>query len=85
MSARSYCYGSIFPGFTRLENNKPLNRIAFSALAVSHGIGAQSRTLDVKPDGWDKCVACADYRTCYDLSLSKLVMNTILANGWYRA
>jgi hypothetical protein len=85
MSARSDCYGTMFPDFTQLENNKPLNSPAFSALVVSHGIGAQGRTLEVKPDGWDKCVACPDYRTCYDLSLSKLVMNTLLANGWYGA
>ena len=85
MSARSDCYGSMFPDFTRLENSKPLKSVAFSALVVSHGIGAQSSRLDVKPEGWEKCVTCADYRTCYDLSLSKLVMNTILANGWYGA
>ena len=82
MSARNDCYGSMFPDFTRLEKNKRLNSPAFSALVVSHGLGAQSRTLEVKADGWDKCVACADYRTCCDLSLSKLLMNTILTNGW---
>ncbi len=85
MSAHTGCYGTLFPDFTRLEKNKPLNSPAFSALVVSHGIGAQDRKLDVKSDGWDKCVACADYRTCYDLSLSKLLMSAILANGWYGA
>jgi hypothetical protein len=82
MSAHSDCYGTMFPDFTRLEKNKPLGSPAFSALVVSHGIGVQSRTLEVKPDGWDKCLACADYRTCYDLSLATLLMKTILANGW---
>ena len=85
MSAHSDCYSKMLPDFTRLEKNKPLISPAFSALVVSRGIGTQSRSLEVKPDGWDKCVACDDYRTCYDLSLSKTVMNTILANEWYGA
>lgn len=85
MSAHSDCYGKMFPDFTRLEKNKPLTSPAFIALVESHGIGVQRRSLEVKPDGWDKCVACDDYRTCYDLSLSKMLMNTILANGWYGA
>ena len=49
-----------------------------------YGFGVQGRKLEVKGEGWEKCMACADYRTCYDLSLAKLVMNTLLANGWYR-
>ena len=85
MSGHNDCYGTMFPNFTRLEKNKPPSSPAFSALVVSHGIGVQSRTLDIQPDGWEKCITCDDYRTCYDLSLSKLVMNTILANDWYGA
>jgi hypothetical protein len=50
-----------------------------------HGIAVQSRKLEVKGEGWEKCVACVDYRTCYDLSLAKLLMNTMLVNGWYGA
>jgi hypothetical protein len=75
----------MFPDFTRLEKNTPLGSPVFSALVVSHGIGVQSRTLEVKSDGWDRCVACADYRTCYDLSLARLLMSTLLTSGWYGA
>jgi len=85
MSARCECYGAMFPDFTRLEKNKPLSSLAFTALVESHGIGDQGRKLEVKQEGWEKCVACADYRTCYDLSLAKLLMKTLLANGWYGA
>jgi hypothetical protein len=52
---------------------------------VSHGIGVQNRSLQVKPEGWDECVQCPDYRTCYDLSMAKLHMKTLLANEWYGA
>jgi hypothetical protein len=85
MSARCDCYGTMFPDFTRLERNKPLSSPAFTALVEGHGIGVQGRKLEVKGEGWEKCVACADYRTCYDLSLAKLLMNTMLVNGWYGA
>jgi hypothetical protein len=85
MSTRSECHGTMFPGFTRLEKNKPLVSPAFTALVESHGIGVQGRKPEVKPDGWEKCAACADYRTCYDLRLAKFLMNTILVNGWYGA
>jgi hypothetical protein len=85
MTAFPDCYGTMFPDFTRLERNKPVEGVAFTALVMSQGIGVQGRKLEVKGDGWDKCVACSDYRTCYDLSLAKLLMNTLLANGWYGA
>jgi hypothetical protein len=85
MSARCDCYGTMFPDFTRLERNKPLSSSAFTALVEGHGMGVQGRKLEVKGEGWEKCVACADYRTCYDLSLAKLLMNTMLVNGWYGA
>jgi len=75
------CYGRMFPDFTRLKKNTPLESPAFSALIVSQGIGVQGRTLQLKPDGWHHCVACADYRTCYDLSLAQLLMKTVLANS----
>ena len=85
MSARCDCYGTMLPDFTRLEKNKALTSVAFSALVQSHGIGVQGRKLEVKLEGWERCVACADYRTCYGLSLAKLLMNTVLVNGWYGA
>jgi hypothetical protein len=75
----------MFPDFTRLENNKALRNPAFTAFVESHGIGAQGRKLEVNMEGWEKCVGCSDYRTCYDLSLAKLLMKTVLANGWYGA
>jgi len=83
MNTHSDCYGTMFPDFTRLEANKPLASPAFTALVVSHGIGVQDRKLEVKGDGWENCVSCSDYRSCYDLSLAKLLMNTLLVNSWY--
>ena len=84
---RQECYGRMFPDFTRLKRKEALEGQAFTTLVVSSGTGAQGRTLEVKGEAWEKCVACADYRTCYDLSLAKLemndvLMNTMAANPW---
>ncbi len=85
MSNHPNCYGEMFPDFTRLEKNKKCESQAFAALVVSHGIGVQGRSLEVKQEGWEKCVACEHYRPCYDLSMAKLFMKTLLANDWYGA
>jgi len=87
MRAFPDCYGTMFPDFTRLKRHERLEGQSFTALVESSGTGAQGRTLEVKREGWEKCVACADYRTCYDLSLAKLemndvLMNTMVANPW---
>jgi hypothetical protein len=81
MKTHSDCYGSLFPDFTKLRYNLPLASRAFRALATSRGIGVQNRTLDVVSDEWEKCIQCPDYRTCYDLSLAKFMMNAVLAGG----
>ena len=77
---RLSCYGAMFPDFTRLKLKEKLEGQAFIAQVVSSGSGAQGRKLEVKQDAWEKCVGCPDYRTCYDLSLAKLLMNDILMN-----
>jgi len=84
---RAECYGKLFPDFTRLKRKERLEGQAFTALMVSSGTGAQGRSLEVKGEAWEKCVACPDYRTCYDLSLATLEMNevlmkTMLADAW---
>lgn len=81
------CYGNMFPDFTRLRRTEALEGQAFTARVVSSGTGAQGRNLAVKIEAWEKCAACLDYRTCYDLSLAKLemnnvLMNTMVANPW---
>jgi hypothetical protein len=85
--ARQECYGKMFPDFTRLKRKERLERQAFAALVTGSGAGAQGRSLEVKREAWEKCVACPDYRTCYDLSLatfemSDVLMNTMVANPW---
>jgi hypothetical protein len=51
---------------------------AISATVTSVGSGVQGRTVTVDPRGWDECRRCADYRTCYDLSMAKLEVEVAL-------
>ncbi len=74
------CYGTIFPDFTRLKFKERLEGRAFTARITSSGIGTEGRDLEVKAEDWEKCLACPEYRTCYDLSMAKLLMNEVLVN-----
>jgi hypothetical protein len=80
MNPHPDCYGTMFPDFTRLKRKERLEGRAFTALVIGSGTGAQDRSLEIKSEAWDRCVACPDYRTCYDLSLAKLEMNNVLMN-----
>lgn len=74
------CYGAMFPDCTHLKYKQKLEGHAFAALVVCSGTGAQGRNLEVKAEAWEQCMACPDHRTCYDLSLAKLLMNNVLMN-----
>ncbi len=81
------CYGSMFPDFTRLRRGEAVEGQAFTALVTGSGTGPQGRDLEVKREAWGRCVECADYGTCYDLSVARLLMNgvlmnTMVANPW---
>jgi hypothetical protein len=80
------CYGKLFPDFTRLKRGEQDGQ-AFSAVITGAGTGAHGRNLDVKTEAWLKCSECPDYRSCYELSVAKMLMNQVLmrtcvANPW---
>jgi len=80
MNAHPDCYGKLFPDFGHLNFNQPTEGKAFSVFVKRIGIGTQRRELTVKPDAWDECVACPEYRTCYDLSMAKLALHEALVS-----
>jgi hypothetical protein len=71
---RKTCYGNLFPNLLALTTNRMEEGQAFSALVESFGIGVHDRKVAVNMGEWEKCAACPDYRTCYDLSLGKLIL-----------
>jgi hypothetical protein len=81
MSAKQHreCYGNMIPDFEHLQYNKPTDGKAFRVFVENIGAGRQRREQEVKLEGWDECAGCADYRTCYDLSMAKLSLHRALA------
>ena len=69
------CYGTLFPDMLHFQPNRPAVGAAFACSASSCGIGTQSVEMTVDRAGWDHCVACPQYRECYDLSLGKLLLS----------
>jgi hypothetical protein len=64
----------MLPDLSRLEYNQPLKGKAFTVEARSKGIGVSELRVTVDKDGWEACLACPEYRSCYDLSMVKLVL-----------
>ena len=85
MSNSAKCFGGMFPDLTRLQEGGAVEGKTFAVLVASQG--QQSRKLEMKREECEKCAQCPEYRTCYDFSLAKLVMNWVLmqtmrANPW---
>jgi hypothetical protein len=68
------CYGSIFPDLLRMHANQRARGKVFSAFVRSVGVGVQERQVSVDESAWEECAKCPDYRTCYDLSMGKTVL-----------
>jgi hypothetical protein len=70
---RPECYGKIFPDMLNFTRNKVNQGHVFGATVQSFGLGVQDRKMSVDFSVWEKCLACPEYRTCFDLSLGKLI------------
>jgi hypothetical protein len=74
------CYGGMFPDLAALEYNVAQRGKAFVAEVRSQGIGVQSAELKTDAAAWAQCIACPEYRTCYDLGMAKLMLRRALAS-----
>ena len=73
------CYGNMVPDFEHLQYNKPTEGKAFRVFVENIGVGRQRRQLELRPEGWEECLGCGDYQTCYDLSMAKLALHEAMA------
>ena len=73
--AKRGCYGRLFPDVTRLEPNQHHAGAVFGCRpnGAGNGAGAASVAFTVDEANWERCVDCAHYRSCYDLSMAKLL------------
>ena len=85
MKTKPKCYGTMFPGFSKLEFNTPNEGKAFTVL-VGSSMGITNRQSSVKMEGWDACTECPEYDRCYDLSMAMLLLHQAIQNyGMTRA
>jgi sulfatase maturation enzyme AslB (radical SAM superfamily) len=68
------CFGKIYPDLSRVEYNKVLAGKVFKVRINCTGLMPQSRQLECELKEWEECQSCEHYRSCYDLSNSKLFM-----------
>ena len=88
MSNFPECFGGLFPDLIRLQDGGAVQGKTFTALVAS--CGQLSHKLEMKREECEKCAQCPEYRTCYDFSLAKLLMNAVLMqtlrmNPWVRS
>jgi hypothetical protein len=78
MTEKKECFGKVFPDLDRLEFNKQLKSEVFSVNLRSQGIGIQGRQIDTDHEAWDRCQDCESFRSCYDLSMARFVLDNAL-------
>jgi len=71
--AKRSCYGKLFPDVSRLEANRQHGGEVFGCRLNRLGAEAQSVEFTVDEAKWERCVDCPHYRSCYDLSMAKLL------------
>jgi hypothetical protein len=73
------CFGKIYPDLSRVEYNRMLAGKVFRVRINCTGQMAQSRHLECDLKEWEDCQACEHYRSCYDLSNSRLLIGRVIA------
>jgi hypothetical protein len=75
--AKRACYAKLFPDVsrTRLEPDRQHAGAVFGCRPNNAGgdAGEASVAITVDDANWERCVACPHYRSCYDLSVAKLL------------
>ncbi len=77
------CYGSMFPDTLHLNDNVANTGQVFTVRVEKPEGGVlpvcTSRSIEVDIDQWKVCQLCADYESCYKLSLAKIALESAIA------
>jgi hypothetical protein len=71
----------MYPDLSHRRTNVTQQGKVFDTYVASSGIGVQSRTFSIKPEAWQECTRCPEYRFCYDLSLATLLLGGVLEHS----
>ncbi len=75
MKVHAECYGHLFPPVASLASNQDVAGAVFRYRVEQTGTVTTVRSTAVDSTAWDKCTACADFDTCYRLSVGTLLMD----------
>ena len=74
------CYGKIYPDLSRVEYNQVLAGKVFKTQINCNGLMPRAPQFEYNLEEWEACQKCEQYRSCYDLSNSKLFMRRALTS-----
>jgi hypothetical protein len=75
MNAHADCYGRLFPSVRVIAHNDDVAGKVFGYRVEQSGIVSSAPTVSVNGEAWENCTRCAEFETCYRLSLGKLLMD----------
>jgi len=75
------CYGKLLPVAERSSHSQCREGRVFRVSVEKIGIGTQRQEVEFSPEAWEECIACPEFRPCYDLSMARLAVHLSLAFG----
>lgn len=72
------CYGTIYPDPLNFRFNQENKSKIFMARINCMGAGHRDVHFDIDHPAWDQCQNCELFRSCFDFSTAKFVMQAAL-------
>ncbi len=73
------CYGKMFPTVIGRPDNVTVAGEVFSYHIRHPGLTVTDRSVSVNHEAWRPCIACAEYESCYRLSVGRLLLEIALS------
>jgi hypothetical protein len=72
------CFGTIYPDLTQFRFGKQMVGKVFQLKIDTFGPFQRDRNFETDIPAWDECQRCELYRSCYDFSTGKFLMQQFL-------
>lgn len=75
------CYGKLYPSVAMRRSDADCRSAAFKYVVRQPGTVALPPSLTVDLAGWDRCVECAEFPSCRQLSAAKILLGIAAGNN----
>jgi radical SAM protein with 4Fe4S-binding SPASM domain len=72
------CFGTIYPDVSQVQFGKEMVGKVFRFKIDTVGPFQRDRKLETDTKAWEECQQCELYRSCYDFSTGKLLMQQFM-------